>query len=655
MKILFSEIKKLIPDLKVNPKAIGEALTSSGFMMDGFEEIEYSSKKDYLLSFEVRQNRVDCFSVIGLAKEVAAYYGLKIKLPIVPKLVFPENKLDIKVAVPKYVKRILAIRIKGLKNKRSPGWLREYMAFHDINSANLLVDLSNCVMFLTSYPSHLIDLNKVQGQISWAMNRNFKEMVTLGGSKIPLNKDELIIQDEKNIIALAGIVGSRAAEIDSKTTEIVAETAIYDRSIIRKNSRSLKIITEASTRLGKDLDPNGLEFAEKLLISMILKYCGGKIDSQFFDYYPQRRIPPKIKFDPNLPSIFAGVEIPENKVIKILKNLNFEVKKIGKNLLVVPPQGRMDISLPEDLIEEVIRIFGYNKIPSNEIPKLEIVENITPQNIYLGEKIRDILSTLGFDEILSWPLTKKGDNEMVNYLDWNIVSTQNSVNEDYPDLKQSMAVGLVNQLQEYLKKNVEHIKIFEIGKVFGERGNNYEEHEAVGILIHTFFKEKKLSIIKETTEKLLRLIGLADISYMESKNKPQIANSYSCWDIVVEEKVIGILYKLKPQKSNQNTYFAEFNLDEIVKLLEKIQNKPVVELTQKLIVLDANVELQKGETINDFLAEIKKKIKSENIWSIEIIDEFSLKEKIRYTIRVFYKELSDQEAKKIHLKIFNLQ
>lgn len=655
MKILYSQIKELIPSLKVSPREVAGALTLVGFMMDGFKDVEYSGKKDYLLSFEVRQNRADCFSVIGLAKEVAAYYGLKIKLPIVPKLVFPENKLDIKVAVPKYVKRISAVRIKELRNKRSPDWLREYMAFYDINSVNLLVDLSNYVMFLTGYPSHLIDLSKVRGQISWTMNRNFKEMVTLDGSEIPLNKEELIIQDGKNIIALAGIVGSQAAEIDLGTTEIVAETAIYDQSIIRKNSRSLKIITEASARLGKDLDPNGSEFSEKLLISMILKYCGGKIDSRFFDYYPKKRTVSKIKFNPCSSSIFAGVEIPENKVIKILKNLNFEVKKIGKNLLVTPPPGRMDISIPEDLIEEVIRMLGYNRIPSNEVPKLEVTENITPKNIYLEEKIRDILSTLGFDEILSWPLTKKGDNEKANYLDWDIVGTQNSVNEDYPDLRQSIAIGLINQTQEYLKKNIEHIKIFEIGKIFGKKGNNYEEYEALGILMHTFSKNRELPMMKETIENLLRLIGFTNISYTKSKIKPQIANPYSCWNIMVKHETMGILYKLKPQRLNQNTYFAEFNLTKLIKLLEKIHNNPVAELTRKLVVLDANVELKKDESIDDFLNGIKKKIKNENIWSITIIDKFLLKEKTRYTIRISYKELSDQEAKKIHLEAFNLR
>ena len=654
MKILYSQIKELIPSLKATPKEMADALILIGFMMDGFEEVQYRNKKDYLISLEIRQNRADCLSVIGLTKEVSAYYGLSIKLPHIPSLPSSIKNLDIQVDTKDYVKRILAVKMKGLRNTESPGWLKEFLSFYEINCVNLLVDLSNYAMLLTGYPPHLLDTSKIDGQISWSLNSYFNGITTLDGSNIKLNKNELIIKDNKNILALAGIIGGKAAEIDLNTKSVIAEIAIYNHSIVRKNSRSLNIATEASNRLVKDLDPNGSEFAMRFLVSIIIKNCGGVIDSKIFEYYPKKYNPPEIAFNPKTPSLYAGINISEKKSIKILKNLDFKIKTSGNKLIVTPPTNRMDVSIPEDLIEEVIRMFGYNRIPANEVPKLEVVENITPKNTDLAEKIRDILYVLGFDEILSWPLTKKEDNSKVNYLDWDIISAQNSVNEDYSELRQSIAVGLINQLHEYLKKNIEYIKIFEIGKVFGKKEDKCEEHEALGILLYTFSQGKKLPEAKATIEKLLRLIGFTDISYIESKSKPLIANPYSCWDIMIEKKPMGILYKMKPLKLNQHIYFVEFSLNKITKLLEKMHNKPGVELTQKLIVLDANVELKENESINDFLDGIKKKIKSKNIWSVSIIDRFPLKEKIRYTIRVSYKELSDQEAKKKHLDVFGL-
>lgn len=657
MKILYSQIKELIPRLKASPKETADALTLIGFMSDGFEEVFYQNKKDYLLGIEVRQNRADCLSAIGLVKEISAYYGLVFESPKIslPPVFKSKNNLDIVNKANDCVKRILAVRIKELKNKQSPEWLKQVLAFSEINPVNVLVDLSNYVMLLTGYSSHLLDASKIQGKLCWSLNNDFDEITTLDGSCVKLNKDELIIRDDKNVLALAGIIGGKFAEIDINTTSIIAEMAVYESSIVRKNSRSLKIRTEASNRLGKDVDPNGAEFAIKMLISLIVENCGGIIDSKLFDFYSRKYIPSEIEFDAKLPSIYAGVDIPEAKTLEILKNLGFKIASRNGKLMVASAMGRMDIVLPEDLIEEVIRIFGYEKIPFNEMPKLEVVENITPKNIYLAEKIRDILSASGFDEILSWPLTKKGDNIKANYLDWDIVNTQNSLNEDFPELRQSMAISLNNQVQEYLKKNIEYIKIFELGKIFGKKGNNYEERETLGILTRAFSKNSGLSEAKETMEKLLRTLGFTDIFYKKARVVPQIANQYSCWNVVVAEEMLGIFYKLKSQKSNQNTYFIELDIFQMVKLLEKIHKEPIVELTQKLVILDANVELKKDESINDFLFAIRKKIKNENIWSAAIVDEFPLKEKNRYTIRIAYKELSDQEAKKIHFKVFNLR
>ena len=643
----------MIPGLKKNPQEVARALTLTGFMLDGFEEVSYQGKKDYLFGLEIRQNRPDCLSTIGLTKEVAAYYGLKIKLP---KATLPKNSkkpLNIKVDSKEYVKKIIAVKIKDLKNSESPAWLKEYLSLYDVNSINLLVDLSNYVMFLTGYPSHIFDADKLNGDIVWSLNREFDQIVTLDGSLIPLNKNELIIKDSKNILGLAGIVGGELAKLDLETKTIILEMAVYDHSIIRNNSRDLSTVTEASNRLTKNLDPLGLDYAAGLLISMILENCDGELESKVFNYYPKKEKVSKIKFDPKLPSVYAGVDIPEKKTKEILKNLGFEIKEGGENIIVTPPVGRKDVSLPEDLVEEVIRTFGYDQIPSEETPKLEVVKKITPKNIILAEKIRDILPSLGFDEVLSWPLTRKGQNDRTNYLKWESVTTENSINEDYPELRQSTVIGLVDFSKEHLKKNIKYIRLFEIGKVFG-KNKNYQEYEAVGIFFSPVSKEERLPDFKSVVERLLRTLGLVDISYEESKNKPEIANSYSCWDIFSGGKFIGIVYKLKPEEFGRESYFSEFNFNKILGVLDKTESKSTVELSQKLIVLDANIELNKDDSLFKHLDSVKKKIGNKNIWGINVVDEFSLKEKTRYTVRVSYMGLSDQDAKKLHAETFDV-
>jgi phenylalanyl-tRNA synthetase beta chain len=652
MKVLYSEIKELVPGLKATPKEVGEALTLTGFMMDGFTEVSYKGKKDYLLSLEIRQNRADCLSVIGLAQEVAAYYNLKLNIPTVKPISKNTKKLDIKVEAKKETKRVLAIKIDNVKNIESPEWLKDYMSFYGLNSAGLLVDLSNYVMMMTGYPSHLIDFDKTEGTIYWSMNNSFKEITTLLGSVTKLNNNEIIIRDNNSILALAGIIGGKTDSIDIKTKSIIAEIAIYDRSIIRKNSRNLNITTEASRRLEKDLDPNGADYAMKMLISLILKYAGGQVVSSLFSYYPKKYVSPKIQFDKELPSKLAGIEISTKDTLRILKGLNFQVISKNNKLTVIPPTSRIDVSLPEDLAEEVIRIYGYNHIPTDETPCLEIVKNITPKNIVLSEKIRNVLTSLGFDETLSWPLTQKGINDKFNYSELKEITTQNSVNDLFPHLRQSIAAGLLNQMTEYFKKGVEYIDIFEIGNVFGENGKNYLEHESLGILSAT--KNNTLPQFKDKVESLLRLLGFEDVKYFESKLKPRISNPESCWDIYANNQNIGIIYKLIPSETKLNIYFAEINIEKITKMLTSIDNNPVVELTQKLISLDVNIELNEKESIFMYLAGIEKSLDKNNIWSINIADIYQIEGKKRYTLRVTYKELSDKEAKEIHLKTFGL-
>ena len=649
MKILYSQIKELAPKLTASPREVGEALTLTGLMMDGFAEIEYNNKKDYLISLEVRQNRADCLSVIGVAREVAAFYGLAVKYPQVDDLNFGKEALAIKVNAPDVIKRINAVSIDAVENKESPAWLKQYLACYEMNSINLLVDLSNFVMIVTGYPSHLMDKDKIGEVISWEINKDFGEIITLDGTNIKLNKDELIIRDNKSVIALAGMIGAQYGSIEMNSQSIVVEMAIYDRVIIRKNSRSLRITTEASSRLEKDLDPNGVDYAMGFLLSLIRKYGGGKIASQMFNYYPKKIASKTILFNPKMPSIYAGVEISRKEVIKILKNLRFAIIEDKEMLKVTVPSGRTDIFLAQDLVEEVVRLYGYNNIPVDVLPVLTMTEDITPKHFYLIEKIKDILSALSYDEVLSWPLTKKGYNAVMNYKEIGEVSVQNSVNEDSSELRQSMATGLLAQFAEYQKKNLEYINIFEIGKVFGKLGKNYLEYDTLGILLYDV--DKAIDKLRIAVETLLRELGISEICYKNAISKPAIANPYSCWDIFVAQENLGIIYKAR----QGNVYFAELNIANLAKGLNNAPTNPTIEITQKIVTLDANVVLATNESIDDYIKNVRKKIGKNNIFSLIIKDVYKLaNDKIRYTIRVSYKELSDQKAKEIHFDSFGL-
>lgn len=654
MKAIYSQIKELVPKLTAKPIEVGQNMTMAGLMMDGFEEILYGGKKDYLLSFEVRQNRADCFSVIGLAREAAARYGLAIKLP--KAKVFKEGKKKLLIGVnagSADVKRILAIEINSAKNDDSPKWLKEFLEIYGMNSKNVMVDFSNYVMILTGYPSHLLDMEKVKGKICWARSGSPQKITTLDGSVVELPAgDELIIKDGQKILALAGIVGGKNAEITAKTTQLFAEMAVYNGAKIRKDSRTTKIVTEASIRLEKDLDPNGAEYAFKLLVSLILQYCGGEVQSKVFEYYSQKNLPRKIWFNLKRPADFAGVSISDKTSLNIFKNLGFSVNSAKKKgfVSVTVPTFRTDIALPEDLVEEVVRIWGYDKIPSDVHPALRIVSDITPKHITMIDAIKKMLSANGLDEILSIPLVREGENAKSNYREWNIVLTENAVNE-LPELRQSLAVGLIGQAQEYQKKNVEMIDIFETGKVFGKIKNVYKENESLGIL--SCSQGKDLGFVQKKAEIVLRSLGFGKIEYAPAKIIPAAANLHSCWNVIVEGKNCGIIYKMRREILKKDAYFAELDVDELARI-KTIGVNPVVELTEKLVALDVNIELKDASRLKEYLENIKKYIGKKHFWSIAAVDCFQQEDMTKYTLRITYSGLSDTAAKKIHAEILAL-
>lgn len=655
MKVLYSEIKKIVPGLKADAKKVGNFLTMAGFMMESLEKVKYRGKSDCLLGLEVRHNRADCFSTFGIAREVAAKWGLKLKLPETEKLEKLPRSKNITVYDGRYVKRVVAYEILEIRNKKSPDWLVEYLKLYGMNSKNMLVDLSNYIMLQTGYPSHLLDMSKMGGKLRWDVNQKFNEIATLDGTRITLKKEnEIILRDDKNVLALAGIVGGKHAEIDFKTNSIIAESAIYLPAAVRQNSLNLKVVTEASSRLGKYLDPNGLDYAMKLLVSMIMEHCGGeKTRIKLFQYYPHKISYPKINFNPSKPSKYAGIEIGREESIKILLNLGFQAKNKNKSeiFIVTPPTNRLDVQIEEDLIEEVIRLKGFEKIPVNEVPELAVTRDITPKVIILSEKIKEVLASLGLDEILSLTMTDGKTNKLTNYKDFDPVVTINSVNEEYPALRLNLAGGLMRQMEEYEKKSIEFIKLFEIGKVFRKIRNKYVENESLGILLGG--GNENLNELRNVLEKTLRYLGISAINYKKSKNIPKAANRLSCWNIYIKGRDIGIIYKFSPKEGRENAYFAEVDLNQVAKLLLGFKEKATYELTKKLVSLDTNLVYGREDDLWEEIEKIKRKIGPKNYWSAEIKDAYPVGSKVKYTLRVSYKGLGDQKAKALHLRVFS--
>lgn len=577
MKLIYSHLQKFLPDLHVPPQQLRDDLTLIGHFTNYYEEID----NEIVFDLDIKVNRGDCLGYYGLARDLSIFYNLQ--LNTISNFQFPssDNYLPIKIDSDK-VTRVMSVKITNLKNKTSPEWLKKFLKLHQLKSINALVDLTNYAMFMFGIPNHAFDTAKSGEKLTWQMNPGFQQFTSLDGTTLKLDQNILMINNANQPLSLS-FWGGKACAIEESTTDTIIEMAIYNSTTVRQNSRQLKAVTEASVRLEKSLDPELVPLAFNYLVELIIDTCGGRIDSQVFDYYPHPINKNTIKFNPKLPSIMSGIDIPEKFALDI-------VQRVG---------NRPDLTLEEDLVEEVVRFYGYNKIPIDQPLPFKEVADITPENIYLIACLKDKLTEMGYDEILSWPLVSQPSDLKT------VVKTQNSVNSESIYLRQSLIPSLLSQLDQYQRFKLPQPQFFEIGRVFYQENNQYKEHDSL-CLYHYDFNQLQKDVLSITLNNNIEFNG----------------------------------------------NFAEINLDNLVKptkYIPKNIDNNAIELTSQIITLDANVTIENGEPLQ-LIKQYSAKIDPKILWSMEIIDIYQN----RYTFRVCYYNCDDKIAKKAHLKTFNL-
>jgi len=464
MKLIYSHLKTFLPDLDVAPQKLRDDLTMIGHFCNFYEEIE----NEIVFDLDIKINRGDCLGYYGLARDLSALYNLTLNIPKTT-LGISNNDLPISVTSPD-VTRVMCLKISNIKVAPSPDWLVKFTKIHGVNSVNNIVDLTNYVMFMYGIPNHAFDATTCGDHIIWENNHHkTTEFTTLDGTLLKLSADNLVISNPTEVLSTDLVGGQKSGTYDN-TTEIIIEVATYNRVRIRLDSKELKTVTEASTRLEKDLDPETITLAFNQLASLITEHSHGQISSKVYDYYPAPVTIPQIKFDYKLPSTISGINIPIDFAKKTLLNLGCVINED----LITPPSIRKDITIPEDLAEEVIRFYGYNNIPTNEPIKFSPTIDITPKEIYLVDQLKDKLITGGYDEVLTWPLVSQPTDQKT------VITTQNSINSESIYLRQSLIPSLQAQLTQYQKYKLPHPKFFEIGKIYFKNGDQYVEKYALG-------------------------------------------------------------------------------------------------------------------------------------------------------------------------------
>ncbi len=549
MKISYNWLKDYFSKLP-QPEKLADLLTEHSF------ETEFRGND--LLDVDVLPNRGgDCFSVLGIARELAALTGAKLKIPSVSFTEVKEKTVDfLKVEVkslqdcPRYNARV----IKGVKIGPSPEWLKNRLIVCGLQPINNVVDISNYVMLETGQPLHAFDADKVEGKLIVRRAKKNEKIKTLDGKEYDLTENILVIADERKVLCLAGIKGGEGPGISAETKNIILEGANFSSHLIRNGSRQLELKTDASWRFEHGVDPNLTAEALNRLADLIQKIAGGKILKGSFDFYPRKNKPLKIRLNPEKVDRLLGVKIPQAKIKNILEKLDFKVSSKNNYFEIISPTRRLDVSLEEDLIEEIARFYGLENIKS-QLPAATLIPAKRNDNLVYQHKAKDILSNLGFNEVYNYSFVSEKRVEDSRLPIENLAEVANPVSQEQKYLRPNLIINLLKNIEEN-KKYKEEIRIFEIGKVFQENKNSKDkitEREKLGIILSLGKKSsdpEEFYILKGITDSLLEKFNLSEYFYDDKiEEKYPIMNlfhSNRLAEIKIGNELIGQIGEIAP-------------------------------------------------------------------------------------------------------------
>ncbi len=591
-----------------------EQLTELGLEVDQSKK----EKNDLLIKLDLTPNRGDCFSLIGIARDVCAVNNLKLKLPKFKK---QQQNLDSKktVSIDKSACSSYLGQIIKLKNKgRTPQYIKKTLKAADIGQVNTIVDITNYVMLHTGQPLHAFDSKKIGKKIYVKFPSKKTKLKLLDGASHFITKDYLTICDEKGAIALAGIMGCANSEVDETTQEIFLESACFEPASIRGNARKLGFQSEASLRFERGVDKEIQEYAINFAGQLYSEIFGGdfsKIFRQSKNHKAKKILISKEFIDSRL-----GTEIPAAKVIKLLKALEFKVQSKRNLIELTCPPHRYDIEIKEDVIEEVARIIGYDNLPSK---RLKLLASSPEDKSIEKEKLsKDIFVNAGFNEVINYAFVDSSFIKMLGFNNDSIELT-NPMSSNQDVMRPSLVPGLINNFEYNFNRGAQKFKIFEVGNVF-------TKEESWKSLAGLLFFDKSSSdwsgSFQSSFYDLRKSIDLffSRLNIEPVYNKASINHLHPgiSAEIKMKTKSIGNIGILHPAIQRElklpDIVLFEINLDSIkLPKINSIAQPPKFPGSER----DLSFLVSKEIPSNDFIKELKK-AGGINLRSVSVIDVY---------------------------------
>ena len=595
----------------------------------------FNSSSENVIELSITPNRPDCLGIRGIARDLSASGFGKLKEYKIKRTKY-KSRQSTKVQIVKSKNQACTIfgscLIKNITNQESPDWLKKRILSLGLRPISAVVDVTNYVMFDINRPLHAYDIDKIKTGIIVRNSKKGEKFTALDNKVYMLENDMCVISDHDGVLGLGGIIGGTRSSTEFETKNILLESAYFNPEITRKTSKKLNLDTDAKFRFERGIDPDSIVLGLQKAVQMIVDICGGEISQIDINKTKKHEIK-KILFDPSLVSKTIGIQIKLNEVIKILHNLGFKINKKNKNLEVLIPNWRPDIFDQIDLVEEVIRIKGFDKIQSinPEKKRLKPTLNFTQKHLHLAKRS---VASKGYLEAITWSFT---DEKINKFFLENIspIRLSNPISSDLNVLRNSIYPNLIYYLKKNIDRGFENLSLFEIGPTFHGKNPGQQKTVICGIKIgnvseKNWNEEDRVfdifDIKKDTIQTLVELgLDRENVSiYVKTPQYYHPGKSGAIFPKNDQKNIIAYFGELHPSiikdldiKTNSIHGFEIF-LDNLVNY--KSKNKKI---KSKINISD----FQKSE--RDFAFVINKSFKSQDLVEVIVNVDRSLIQKVQ--------------------------
>lgn len=635
----------------------------------GTDALKYMNYDDEVIDFELTSNRSDLMSMLGMAYEIGAIYSKKVTLPNT----IVENEVeDIEDYVSVHVETAncpvyLARMVKNIKVKQSPKWMQARLMACGVRPINNVVDISNYVMLEYGQPLHFFDGESLGKEIHVRMANDGEKLVTLDGIERTLTSENIVIADNKKAICLAGVMGGISTEVKEDTTTVVIESAIFNPYHIRKTARDI-LRSEASSRFEKGLDPNRTYEAINRACYLLEKYADATVIKGIVSHDTLIKEQKKITITKDKINRILGIDLSIDEIVDVFTRLDFEVKIDNQSLLVIVPTRRVDISIEEDLIEEIGRIHGIDVVEG----KLPIISG-TPgsyERKYIKEKqIKSRLESLGLSEVVTYTLTSEEKIGMFTNCSMTPIKMQDPLSSDRTFMRQSLLPSLFQVAEYNLSRKNKDFAFYEISDIYYFEGDKAISRSLVsgilsGKISSNLWQHKEMVIdfyyVKGVLENLLNYLGFSNRYHFELGKFSDEYHPYQTAQITLDRDVIGHVGMIHPKLSKTPLFVFEIDLSYILdKSIRGIKDKEISKYPSiskdVAFIFDEDVLMEDiKKTIQKAAGKLLKNIEVFDLYYGENIEKGKKSIAFRFTFQEMTRTLQEDEVMMIFNKIIEI-